>query len=218
VRYGLAVMRLSALILACSFGVASFAQGFIFTFDTDSEGWQRGTNTDINFLTFDGPANWAAPGLLTGTDFANLATYFSPNMGGTDREALYNGIFAFDFRSKFIQNVDVPSVYMTNGTTTINASVPIVVTPDLVTKEITLNTTGGWRLGTATNGAAATEADIRAVLGSLTYVGISGEIRNGGDRTYLDNVRAEAVPEPGIMIALAGGAALLARRRKNRIS
>jgi hypothetical protein len=139
-------------------------------------------------------------------------------MGGQDREALYDGIFAFDFRSEFIQNVNVPSVYLTNGTTTINASVPIVVTPDLVTKEITLNTAGGWRLGLATTGAAASEAQIRSVLGGLTYMGISGEIRNGSDRTYVDNVRAEAVPEPGIMIALAGGAALLARRRKNRIS
>lgn len=207
-------MRFSALILACSLGAASFAQGFIFTFDTTNEGWQRGTSTDINTLAFDGPASWVAPGMLTGNDFANLATYFSPNMGAADREGLYDGIFAFDFRSEFIQNVDVPSVYLTNGTTTINASVPIVVTPDLVTKEITLNTSGGWRLGTATNGAAASEADIRAVLGSLTYIGISGEIRNGADRTYLDNVRAEAVPEPGIMLALAGGAALLARRRR----
>jgi hypothetical protein len=60
VRYRLGAMRLSALILACSLGAESFAQGFIFTFDTDSEGWQRGTNTDINSLTFDGPATWPA--------------------------------------------------------------------------------------------------------------------------------------------------------------
>ena len=145
-RYRLEAMRLSALILACSLGAASFAQGFIFTFDTNSEGWQRGTNTDINSLAFDGPATWAAPGLLTGNDFGGLATYFSPNMGGADREALYDGIFAFDFRSEFLQNVNVPSVYLSNGTTTINASVPIAVTPGLVTKEITLNTAGGWAL------------------------------------------------------------------------
>jgi hypothetical protein len=51
----------------------------------------------------------------------------------------------------------------------------------------------GWRVGTLT-GAAATEADFAAVMGSLTAIWIRGEYNVGADIGYLDNVQWGAGP------------------------
>ncbi|ARU41622.1 hypothetical protein CCB80_10910 [Armatimonadetes bacterium Uphvl-Ar1] len=61
----------------------------------------------------------------------------------------------------------------------------------------------------------ATNADIQNVLNDLRFVGISTDIANGGDTTRLDNVTAEAVPEPATMTIL-GLAALTALRKKRK--
>ncbi len=200
----------AALAIAASSAVA---QGFNFTFDSDAEGWQRGTHTAITTGAFSGAALWNSNGHLAGNDFANVATYFSPDLGSIDREGLYGGTFAWDFFTARTPNLGLPEVYLSDGTNVINADATYPVSTTFNSYSLALDTTGGWNSGLEGN-TAASEAEIRSILKSLKYVGISGEIRSGSDFTGVDNVSAQAVPEPGLIAAAIAGGIMLRRRRK----
>lgn len=72
----------------------------------------------------------------------------------------------------------------------------------------------GWRVETSTGpGAAATQAQMQAVLSSVTALYIRGEYRLGPDLASLDNPTL-TIPEPGslLLVALGGVVAVGARR------
>jgi hypothetical protein len=78
----------------------------------------------------------------------------------------------------------------------------------------------GWRVGNVEGGAAATEAQLQAVLQSLSVIRVRGEYRTRADSGDLDTITVEGavavIPEPGTIVLLGAGAALLGMRRLRR--
>ncbi|MGE0385108.1 MAG: laminin B domain-containing protein [Gammaproteobacteria bacterium] len=80
---------------------------------------------------------------------------------------------------------------------------------------VLLAAASGW---TVAGGAAASDAQMLAVLGDLQRLRIRGEFITGTDFGRIDNVRLDAVPVPPALPLLAGAMAALAavaRRRRS---
>lgn len=102
-----------------------------------------------------------------------------------------------------------------------NANLP---TAAFGSETVSLSTSTDWRIGNR-SGAAATLADLQAVLGNLTGLQIRGEISLSLDTNGLDNVvlaqpvQTQSVPEPASSaLLLAGVSAAFLRRRRSRQS
>lgn len=200
---------------------AAWAQthAFNFDFDTDAEGWTRGSiaSTRGLFNITNTPVNYnASLGLIEGSDWDNYAYYFSPDFGGVDFGDLYGEVLSYDYRSNG-SGGNNPQVVIASTNDFLIFSQPINASPVLETYAMSLNDTQGWTFNGSPyfgNGSAATEMQIRSVLADLRYIGVSTDIVNGGDFTQLDNVKA--TPEPGLLAALGIGAAAAAWRRKRK--
>lgn len=153
-------------------------------FNTDADGW-----TVLN----DGTIAWNALGYITIDDLSTgLLTYASaPSKFLGDKDGYYGGSISFSIRIRTAPlNNAVPGILiLTNGTDTISIN---GATPTLDTwcdYSFVLSTTSDWRYGSAYAGdPAATEGQIRAVLGGLTKMMICTEYTNMPDHTDLDTV------------------------------
>ncbi len=212
-------MRILAGLALAAAGSASWAQSYAFNFDfdTDSEGWTRGSiaSTRALFNITNTPVNYnAGLGLIEGSDWDNYAYFFSSDFGGANFSDLYGEVLSYDYRSDGTGGNN-PQVVLVSTNDFLVFSQPITASPVLETYAMTLNDSQGWTFNGApyySNGSAATEAQIRSVLGELRYIGISTDIVSGGDFTQLDNVKA--TPEPGLLAALGIGAAAAWRRKR----
>jgi hypothetical protein len=232
---------LSALSLGiCIFTLGlSFAQGGVISdFRTGDEGWQV-----VSFTN------------LTTDDFTIKATYVPTfnvaggNPGGyistTDQD---NGDFTFSAPAKFLGNISGATglsydliypvgainyqptdvILMGHGETLLWKSSPdIVPGPSWMTVNLNFVPSTEWRVGMS-NGALATAADFRNVLGNLSGLFIRGEYTTGLIETPgLDNVTLtgvpNAVPEPSALAMMtiavvAGVAVVMFRNRHPRLS
>lgn len=109
-------------------------------------------------------------------------------------------------------------VMLTGGGLEIGIDLNVLpLTSDWTSWSALLDESAGWNVVSnlssgGLSATAATEADLRTVLGSLDGLYIRGEFTDGRDATALDNVHL--VPAPGAAALLAlGGLGGLRRRR-----
>ena len=112
------------------------------------------------------------------------------------REQWYEGRLDFDLKQSAVDTqFDADDVLLTGGGLTAR----LTVSPNPATAwthySVTLSETAGWIV----NGAPATQANMRTVLGNLTDLRIRAEYRTGADTDGLDNVKL--VPGPLASIA-----------------
>jgi len=184
-----------------------------YTFDSNNQGWQRGNlNTATYALELSGPATWNAAGYIDGPDFDAYAFHVSPLMTGS-QEYAYGHALSFDYRSDFTDNVSYPLVVLGNGTQAIFQS--SIEPGDAVFHHHAYNLAAGngWVYFDGTNASLASETNIRHVLSTMTYFGMSADQHSGEDYTAVDNI--SVVPEPASLLAVATGIVALIRRRKH---
>lgn len=211
--------RVFVIAAAVSVGALASAQAINYTFDADSQGWTKG-----NFgSTFAGttlgatPAVWdAATQAILGSDHAGYAFHFSPDLGG-GYSHLFGQDLTLDYRS-LSGGAEDPFLVLMSSTSYLVLEKQILSSTTLDPYSFKLDSTSPFYYNSSQyyqGGSAvlATDAQILGILSDLRHIGVSTDINNGGDTTYLDNV--QAVPEPGtIALLAAGGAALALRRRR----
>ena len=210
-------MRFASIAVGAAACVSTASGSVVSTFDTDADGW--GVTGDANNFT------WSATGGNTGgTDdgyvFANdvgqgiIWNFNAPAKFLGDQSAFVGGMLSWDLIQISTPGSDIddqPDVVLVGAGQTLvidaGASPATTWTP----YSVSLSTASDWRVDTL-GGAAATDAQIAAVLGNLTSLEIRGEFRDrGGDDAGLDNIML--VPAPG-SLAVLGVAGLAATRRR----
>lgn len=218
-------MRGITITLAVVAAGISQAAGFNFTFDNNNQNWTRGDFGDgfANINTnSNGPATWVGGGefggYIAGTDHGPYAYHFSPNLGG-GHGALFGQTLSFDFRSAGNGGED-PLLVLMSSTDFLVVERTVTAGTSFTNWQFSLDNSTNFYFNSSQyhDGASAvfaTNTDIQNVLSDLRFVGISTDITGGGDTTRLDNVSAEAVPEPATMTIL-GLATLAALRKKHK--
>ena len=212
-------MRLPPILALAGLLTAAAHAELGYDFASNAQGWRR-ANFDLTTLSLTdvGPAAWNSGGWLDGEDFSDFAFHLSPNLGGSDESATYGGRLTLDYST--VGDTSLPGqpfVVLTNRAGAIFHTQRFTGTGAFEPVSYGLDATSGWMYGTSLlNIAPATEGQIRSVLGSLVYVGVSSDINSGPDQNRLDNVRLTAVPEPTAIATLGLGTLSLLRRRRAR--
>jgi hypothetical protein len=180
-------------------------------FDSDSEGWTA-SGDDQTYYWSETVGN--PPGAFRVDDLAvNDTWYFkAPETFLGDKATAYGGTLSWDINISSRDTSDwvAPHVIVHSTVGTVTWSDPRRPTPgQWDTYEIVLSESHGW---TWQNGSSLTEEEFRAVLAAVTALEIRGEYRTGDDYGYLDNVIL--TPEPGTVVLLSLGTAVLARKRR----
>ena len=223
--------RTLTLVALAGASLLSQAATVTSTFDSDNEGW-----TTLNNDGF--VPTWAA-GQIQSADIVEGWAYLAAPAAYL-AAAEYGALFSFDLSSASTNPQDVPvlpiygvRVALVGAAGTLIAQSTTPPSPVLNSFSFTFDTATDWRLIAGSpaefpGGApAATQAEIEAVLGSLSGLFVSADHTDfntqvgGTDVTNLDNVRLFAqdtgvVPEPAsAALALAALAGLgLSRRRR----
>ncbi|MGB0384154.1 MAG: Ig-like domain-containing protein [Ardenticatenaceae bacterium] len=156
------------------------------TFDANNEGWTiaggasgpsyspTGGNPDGYISASDAPGDywyWQAPAKFLG-----------------DLSSAYKGKLSFDLRqSKTSDQFDLEDIILVGGGLTLVYDTPVNPGTTWTSYTVPLDETAGWKKDTL-NGSAATQAEMLAVLSSLTTLRIRGEYAGGADTGDLDNV------------------------------
>lgn len=210
---------LAALAATTLAGAAAAADS---PFDTDAEGWSA-------FGDAAGPVSWVATGgqpdghIRVRDSVSGGVTYFvasSDYLG--DQLGSFNQTLSFDLMQIYsgsASQFDAADVVLIGGGLTLVYDTAANPANGAWTHYDVLLAGSGWQVGTL-GGAAATDEQMKTVLGSLTALRIRSEFRTGADTGALDNVvlpTVPAVPEPGTAalaaLGLLGLGAGLRRRR-----
>lgn len=181
------------------------------TFDTDAEGWTAVSMPDFGPYTalVGGPypvvyeaASGNPGGAISMTDPDGVTFFFSaPAAYLGNQTSAYGLALTYDLKIAYEGWTDADVALYGAGMSLAVDAGPDPVIGVWTSYSVNLDTTGGWRVGTL-NGALATEADIKAVLGDLQGLYIRGEFAYGSDYTLLDNV--SVVPEASHYALFAG--------------
>lgn len=112
-----------------------------------------------------------------------------------NQSAMYGGTLSFDVGPLSVDGTgaDQADVTLKGGGVTIVIDLPNPVAGFWNFRSVRLSGAAGWRVNTL-SGRAATESEVRAVLGSMDSLSIRGEFATGPDQCFLDNVRLERCP------------------------
>lgn len=188
-------------------------------FAVDSDGWVLFGDSTTSLPTF----------VTTGGNPGGFVRGFDRTVGGVwywqapakflgDRSASYGETLSFDLRMRGSGPLfDSPDVSLTGGAVTVHIDLAPVPQDALWTSySVLLDPAAGWKVGSLA-GPAATETQLRDVLGSLSALHIRGEFITGPDNGDLDNVVLTAVPEPENYTLMGAGLVVVAwmtRRRR----
>jgi Ca2+-binding RTX toxin-like protein len=163
------------------------------TFDTGLGGW--------SFVADVAEFRWKPDGGNTGgyaeaVDFATGEVWYfvAPGAFLGNRKGFYGGELAFDLKQSPVTNqFNSADVVLTGAGMTLVFDTPNNPGTDWTGYSINLTDSAGWKVGGLT-GAAATRANMLAVLGNLESLHIRGEFVSGNDTGGLDNVSLTAAP------------------------
>lgn len=163
------------------------------TFDTGLGGW--------SFVADVAEFRWQPDGGNTGgyaeaVDFSTGEVWYfvAPEAFLGNRQGFYGGELAFDLKqSSTASQFDDADIVLRGGGMTLVFDTPVNPGVDWTGYSISLTDTAGWKVGSL-GGAAATRADLLAVLGNLEALHIRGEFVSGLDTGGLDNVSLTAAP------------------------
>ena len=205
--------RFNALsaIMAASIVFASAAKADVAsTFDTGADGWTLANNDPASTLTYE--ASGGNPGgYILFTDGGQGAddVFSAPSKFLGNDLASYNQSLSFDLLTSATADAlsDTP-LTITNGT---GDSLSLVIGAPVVNMwtsySYALNASSGFLFD---GGAAATPAQIQAVLADVTSLYIPADVVNGVSTMGLDNVvLGVAVPEPSTWATMLGSLGLL---------
>jgi hypothetical protein len=190
------------------------------TFDADAMGWS--TLNDARDFAWDGVLGQPA-GAIRARDVGDGRIWYfaAPVVDVSNAASMYGGTIGWD------------ALGIQGNQTSISARADVMLVGagleiGLSVSEVPNNTTwtswaasvsaaAGWETISSLengelSGVAATEADIRAVLGDLQGLYIRGEFTNGADQSALDNVYFVPAPAGAALLAI-GGMGVSRRRR-----
>lgn len=199
-------------LLAAAACAAPAGAAVVSAFDADAQGWTKYTGGDpastFAFLATGGNPD----GHVRIADSASGAADFfqapAPYLG--DQSAFFAGAIQFDLKLSVAGSGTFEEILLSDGTTQLVCDLGVPTTT-WATYTVALDASGGWHKSTLA-GAAATDAEIQAVLAGLSAFRIRADHRSGTEQVFLDNVVLS--PEPGLLAPLA--VALLALRRRPR--
>ena len=196
------------------------------TFDSSAEGWRVG---DMDTAGGESAAAWNAAGYIVGTDVASIAAFIAPSDWLGDKSAAFGGTFSFDIQVAANDAPDAyPALALISGSTVLYAKRGFIP-PVNVWSSFSVGLTGAnFYTGNFYSGAGVvTDAQLQAVLASLTRVAVLVDWNGGGDNVRLDNVvlasatpgNPGAIPEPSawaLMIVGFGAAGSMLRVGRRR--
>ena len=208
------VIRASVVVLALA-ACAHSAPIVSSTFDTDSDGWLVG-----DFLFTGGPTTtptYNAGGYIHADDFAAWSAFQAPAKFLGDLSAAYGATLSFQLRAAGVDGPAYSAIVISNGSTTLQFS-GLPVAGVWHNFAMPLLAAAGWQHSTngKTAGAAATEAELQAVLANVQFLHINADWLTGQDYAELDNVEIVYNPEPSTMLLLGTALAALAGFARRR--
>ena len=169
-------------------------QQILETFDSGIAGWSF--IADVADFSWK-PTGGNDGGYLESVDYSTGAVWYyvaSDRFLG-DRGAFFGGELSFDLKQSTLSSqFDDVDIAMTGAGLTLVFDTPDNPGLDWTSYSVTLSDAAAWHVG-ALNGALATNAQIRAVLGDLQSLHIRGEFVVGGDTGGLDNVALTALAD-----------------------
>ncbi len=196
---------LKAAILAPLFVANAYGATISSTFDIDAEGWLIAGDATSGAPTY--VATGGNPGgFIQANDSVSGGVWYfdAPNMFLGDLSGALSQSLSFDLKQTGSgPQFNSSDVILNGGGLEVRfdaASNPLPV-GDWVSYSVILDETVGWTKG----GAAATQADMLTVLGSLSRLRIRGEFISGSDIGRLDNVSVQVVPVPAAIWLLISG-------------
>ncbi len=200
-------------------------------FDADREGWVAQDLGSPNpgappvhlatyIPTYQSTGGNPGGHLQLGDPTGNAWYWYAPGAFLGNKSSAYGGTLSYQLKvTGGTEPFTQPDVILVGGGLTLvrgNLAPPGSVSFN--SYQLNLSETGWTR--NALGGVAATDEDMKTVLGNLSHLYIRGEYRAGTDTGYLDNVvltsaAPTAVPEPGsLLLFLPALAAVVALRRK----
>jgi len=163
----------------------------ISTFDTDTEGW----TTDADARCRPIPCYAATGGHPDGHIYSEDALqgikfyYNAPAKFLGDASAAYGGHLTFAMRQdiRSVKETDDIDIILVGAGLTLVYDTPRNPPSTWFTYDAPLVESAGWRKGSLT-GPTPSAAEMQAVLGSLTRLGLRGDFILGQGTTYLDTV------------------------------
>ncbi len=183
----LAVVTLAFASAAC--GPAAYAGS---TFEGDSEGWTLSNNGPLTTPTLEREGGNPA-GHLCGKDEGDgdIWYFVAPQKYLGNASSTFGKRLTFDLKQGSIYNqVRGRDVVLNGGGLAVTWFFRFAPGLDWTPYSVRLDADSGWKIDEPTGpGAAATEADLRTVLGDLRSVRIRGEYFDGlNDTACIDNV------------------------------
>ena len=192
----------SRLLLAAALPLASHLHAAVLsTFDTGVDGWYTADVSGPNWTPTGstGSATWNAAGYIETTDTLGYTAFAAPAKFLGNMSAYYGGALSYDLGDA-LNDLDAwPNAILYGGGNTLTYVTLPPATTGFTSYKIPL-APGNWLWN---NGAAASAAQIQSVLVDLDGLYFHADWNTGEDRSRLDNVRLEAVPEPAAGAALA---------------
>jgi hypothetical protein len=186
-------------------------------FDTDAEGWTA-------LGDFAVPVTWVAAGGNPGGNISvvdsvsgGVMYFVAPAKFLGDQLAAFGQTLSFDLKQHISGGpnpFDAIDVLLAGGGLTLVLDTAANPAFDAWTHYSVDLSSGAWHVSSL-GGAVATNAQIKAALGSLSALQIRAEYQTGSDTDYLDNVVLATVPEPTTFALALAGLAVLGWHTRN---
>lgn len=214
-----------AVVAAPSFGAGALIASA--TFDVDAEGWRLQGDATTGTISIHSADGGNPGGAISGIDQATggVWRFVAPSAYLGNQSNAYGGSLVYDIKFTFGDPVAEPFngsfVLISDGVTTLGFVEGDYPQAGIWNTRTVPFTESGWFIG-GFGGDPASKLQMQSVLANLTSLRIRGELDDGPDQGFLDNVSffAAPVPEPEVCALMIVGLGLIGwvapRRRQFR--